>query len=112
MGNTRKVVKLGETIKNTRSTPPSPMKATPTTIASNSNDVSTTSVSEACDGMMMSPSQNKELLNNKSILPKKDPPEGKATATIAVMRGKPKDGYHHHHSNKQYKKKLVRVLLD
>jgi hypothetical protein len=28
------------------------------------------------------------------------------------MRGKPKDGYHHHHSNKHYKQKLVRVLLD
>ncbi len=28
------------------------------------------------------------------------------------MRGKPKDGYHQHHSNKHYKWKLVRVLLD
>jgi hypothetical protein len=28
------------------------------------------------------------------------------------MRGKPKDGYHRHHSNKQYKLKLVWVLLD
>jgi hypothetical protein len=39
---------------------------------------------------MMTPlSQNKELLNNHSILPKKDPPEGKTTAIIVVMRGKP-----------------------
>jgi hypothetical protein len=28
------------------------------------------------------------------------------------MRGKPKDGYHRRHSNKHYKQKLVRVLLD
>ncbi len=28
------------------------------------------------------------------------------------MRGKPKDGYHCNHSNKHYKQKLVRVLLD
>jgi hypothetical protein len=42
----------------------------------------------------------------------KDPPEGKTTAIIAVMRGKPKDGHHRHHSNKRYKQKLVRVLLD
>ena len=61
---------------------------------------------------MMSSSQNKELLNNHSILPKKDPPKGKSTAIIAVMRGKPKDGYHHHCSNKHYKQKLVQVLLD
>jgi hypothetical protein len=75
-------------------TPPSPTKATPTIIASNSNDVSTMSVSNAGDVMMMSSSQNKELLNNNSILPKKDPPEGKTTAIVAVMRGKPKDGHH------------------
>jgi hypothetical protein len=28
------------------------------------------------------------------------------------MRGKPKNGYHRHRSNKHYKQKLVRVLLD
>ncbi len=28
------------------------------------------------------------------------------------MRGKPKDDYHRHCSNKHYKQKLVRVLLD
>ncbi len=61
---------------------------------------------------MMSSSQNEELLNNHSILPKKDPLEGKATAIIAVLRGKPKDGYHRHRSNKHYMQKLVRVLLD
>ncbi len=33
-------------------------------------------------------------------------------AVIAVMRGKPNDPCHHHCSNKRYKHKLVRVLLD
>jgi hypothetical protein len=62
--------------------------------------------------MMMSSSQKKEIHSNHNILPKKDPPEGKTTAIIAVMRGNPKDGYHCHFSNKHYKQKLVRVLLD
>ncbi len=41
-----------------------------------------------------------------------NPSEGKTTAIVAVMRGKPKEGYHRHLSNKHYKTKLVRVLLD
>jgi hypothetical protein len=57
-------------------TPPSPIKATPTTIASNCNDLSTASVCDADDVMMTSPSQKEELLNTNSILPNKDPPEG------------------------------------
>jgi hypothetical protein len=61
---------------------------------------------------MKSSSQTEELLNNNSILPKKDPHEGKTTAIVAVMRGKPNDGHHCHRSNKHYKQKLVRVLLD
>ncbi len=113
MGSTRKVeTKLGETIKKTKFTTPSLIKATPTTIASDPDDVSTASVSNAYDVMMMSPSQNKEIHSNYSILPKKDPPEGKTTSIIAVMRGKPKDGYHRHRSSKHYKQKYVQVLLD
>jgi hypothetical protein len=88
------------------------IKATPTTIASNPDGIRTAPVSNADDVMMTSSSQHEELLNNHSILPKKDPPEGKTTAIIAVIRGKPKDGYHRHRSNKHYKQKLVRVLLD
>jgi hypothetical protein len=88
------------------------MKATPTTIASNSNDTSTTSVSKAGDIMMMSSSQKEGILKISSILPKKDPPEGKTTAIVIVMRGRPKPGHHHQCSNKHYKQKLVRVLLD
>ncbi len=53
------------------------MKATPTTIASDSNDISTASVSKASDIMMMSSSQ------------KEDPSEGKTTAIVAVMRSRP-----------------------
>jgi hypothetical protein len=47
-----------------------------------------------------------------SILPRKDPPEGRTTAIVAVMRGRPKHGHHHQRSNKHYKQKIVRVLLD
>ena len=93
-------------------TPPSPIKATPTSIASNSNDISTASVSEAGDVMMTSSSQKGGILKTNSILPKKDSPEGKTTAIVAVMRGRPKHGCHRQHSNKHYKRKLVRVLLD
>ncbi len=63
-------------------TPPSQMKATPTTIASNSNDVSTASVGKAGDVMMTSSSQKERILKKNSILPKIDPPEGKTTAIV------------------------------
>jgi hypothetical protein len=58
---------------NTSYTPPSPIKATPTTIASDSDDISTTSVSKAGDVMMTSSSQKGEILKKNSILPNKDP---------------------------------------
>jgi hypothetical protein len=38
--------------------------------------------------------------------------EGRTTAVTAVMRGNHKDGYTCQCSNKQYKQKIVRVLLD
>jgi hypothetical protein len=88
------------------------MKATPTTIASDSNDVSTASASNTGDVMMTSSSQKVGILKTKSILPNKDPPEGKTTAIVAVMRGRPKHSHHCQCSNKHYKHKLVRVLLD
>ncbi len=112
MGSTRKVIKLGETDKNTSYTPPSPIKATSTSIASDSNDVSTASVSKAGDAMMMSSDQKGKLLKKKSITPKKDPPEGRTTAIVAGMRGRPKHSHHRQRSNKHYKQKLVLVLLD
>jgi hypothetical protein len=86
------------------------MKAIPTTIASISNDVP--SVSEAGDVMMTSSSQKEGILKKNSILPKTDPTEGRTTAIVAVMRGRPKHGHHCQHSNKHYKQKLVWVLLD
>ena len=112
MGSTRKVIKLGETVKNTRYPPPSPMKATPTNIASDSNDVSTASVSKAGDVMMTSSDQKGKLLKKMNFTPHKDPPEGKTTAIVAVMRGRPKHGHHRQSSNKHLKRKLVQVLLD
>ncbi len=112
MGSTRKLDKLGETIKNTSYTPPSSMKATPTTITSESNDVSTASVSEAGDIMMTLSSQKERILKKNNILPNKDPPEGKTTAIVVVMRGKPRHSNHRQCSMKHHKQKLVRVLLD
>jgi hypothetical protein len=93
-------------------TPPSPIKATPTSIASNSDGISTASGSEAGDIMMMSSSQKGKLLKKNSITPNKDPPEGKTTAIVAVMKGRPNHSHHHQRSNKHNKQKLVRVLLD
>ncbi len=102
---------VGEKIKKTKFTPPSPIKATATSIPS-ADDVCPTSFSNAGDIILTLSSQNKKIHVNCSTLPKKDPPEGKTTAVIAVMRGKPKDGYHRHRSNKHCKQKIVRVLLN
>jgi hypothetical protein len=104
LGNTRKVIKLGETVEITSYTPPSPLKATPTSVASNSNDVSTASVSKAGDVMMTSSDQKGNLLKKMKVTPNKDSPEGKTTAIVAVMRGRPKHGHHRQRRNKHYKK--------
>jgi hypothetical protein len=88
------------------------MKATPTLIASKQDDACRTSFSNAGDIMIMSSSQNEGIHDNYSTSTSKDPPEGKTTAVIAVVRGKPKDGCHHYRSNKHYKQKLVWILLD
>jgi hypothetical protein len=88
------------------------MKATPTTIASDSNAASTTSFSATNDVMMTSSSKTKGILKEKSTLLNKNPPEGKTNAIAAVMRGRPKHGHHCQGNNKHYKQKLVRVLLD
>jgi hypothetical protein len=88
------------------------MKATPTSIASNSNGISTASVSKAGDVMMTTSDKKGKLLKKNSVTPNKDPPEGKTTAIVAVMRGRPKHSHHPQCSNKHYKQKLVRVLVD
>ncbi len=62
--------------------------------------------------MMTSSSKTKGILRKKSTLLNKDPPEGKTTAAAAVMRGRPRLSCHHQDSNKHYKQKLVRILLD
>ena len=71
-----------------------------------------TSVSNSDDVTMTSSTQNESNKVNHSTLVKGDPPEGKTTAVVAVMRGNLKHGYHRHRSNKHYKKQIVRVLLD
>ncbi len=62
--------------------------------------------------MMTSSSQRGKILKKNSILPNKDPPEGRTTAIVAVMKGKPKHGHQCQCSNKHYTQTLVRVLLD
>jgi hypothetical protein len=79
------------------------MKTTPTSIASNTNDISTASVSKAGDLMMTSSDQKGKLLKKNSVTPNKDPLEGKTTAIVAVMRGRPKHSHHRQHSNNHYK---------
>ncbi len=112
MGSTRKLVKIREPVVQAGFTPLSLIKATPTTIARNYNDASTMLDSKASDVMMMSSSQKEGILKKKIILSNKDPPEGKTTAIVAVMRGRPKHSHHCQCSNKHYKQKLVHVLLD
>ncbi len=61
---------------------------------------------------MPSSSQKKGIHVNYSTSTNKDPLEGKTTAIIPVMRGKPKYGCHHCRNNKHYMQKLGQVLLD
>jgi hypothetical protein len=49
------------------------------------------SVSDADDITVTSSIQNKGVHINDSTSTRKDPSEGKTTAVIAVMRGKPKE---------------------
>jgi hypothetical protein len=83
-----------------------------TEIASNQDDVHPTSFSNAADVTMLSSSQSKDLHDNYSTPTTSIPPEGKTTAVIAVMRGKPNNGYTRQCSNKHCKQRLVWVLLD
>jgi hypothetical protein len=62
--------------------------------------------------MMTSPSQSENVHDNNSTPTTTNPPEGKTTAVIAVMRDNPKNGYIHHRSNKHCKQRIVRVLFD
>ncbi len=62
--------------------------------------------------MLTSPSQSKDVHDNNSTLTAFNPPEGKTTAVLAVMRGTPKDGYRCLCSNKHCKQRIVQVLLD
>jgi hypothetical protein len=69
-------------------------------------------LSNADDIMLTSPSKSKDVHDNHSNPTASNPPEGKTTAVIAVIRGNPKDGYTRLCSNKHCKQKIVRVLLD
>jgi hypothetical protein len=69
-------------------------------------------LSNADDVMLMLPSKSEDLHVNNSTPIASNPPECKATAVIAVMRGYPKDGYTCLCSNKHCKQRIVQVLLD
>jgi hypothetical protein len=113
LGSTRKLgLNLEETVKWFKFTPPSPIKATPTETASNQDDIRPMSFSNADDITLTSSSQSEDVHDNYSTPTTSNPPEGKTTAVIAVMRGNPKDGYTHQCSNKHCKQRLVWVLLD
>jgi hypothetical protein len=113
LGSNRELgLKLGETIKRSKFTPPSLIKATPTEIISNHDDFYPTSFSNADDAALTSSSQSKDVHDNYSIPTTLNPPEGKTTAVIAVMRGNHKDDYTCQRSHKHCKQRLVRVLLD
>jgi hypothetical protein len=93
---------LGETVEKTKLTPPSPLKATTTEIASNQDDVRSAFFYNAYDIMKTSPSKSKDVQDNYSTSTTSNSPEGRTTAVIAVMRGNSKNGYHRHRSNKHY----------
>jgi hypothetical protein len=62
LGSTRKIVKLRKIVENTSYTPPSPIKATLTTFASNYKYISTVSVSKTGDVMMTSEAKRRDYL--------------------------------------------------
>jgi hypothetical protein len=113
LGSIGKVeINLRETCKKTKFTPPSPMKATLAIAGSDSDDDCLTSFSNDDDVTVALSTKIREINVSNSTSLKQNPPEGKTTAIVAVMRGKPKKGYHRQSSNKHYNEKLVRVLLD
>jgi hypothetical protein len=70
------------------------------------------SVGNGDDVLMTSSTQNESNKVHYSTPVKGNPPEGKTTAVVAVMRGNSKHGYLRHRSNKHCKKQIVWVLLD
>ena len=99
-------------VKWSRFSPPNPIKATPTEIASN-QDVARPATFSDADGIMLTlPSQSKDVHNDNSTPTASNPPEGKTTAVIAVMMSNPKDGYTCLCSNKHCKQRIMWVLLD
>ncbi len=99
-------------LPQTKITPPSLIKATPTIIASNQDDICPTSFSNAGDVMLASSSQNEEVYDIITVILQLKTHQTVTVVVIAVMRVKPKDDCHCHRSNKHYKQKIVRVLLD
>jgi hypothetical protein len=111
LGSTRKLeLNLEKTIKRSKFTPPSPIEATPSEIASDQDVAHSATFSNPDDLMLTSPSQSKDEHDNNSTPTASNTPEGKTTAVIAVMRGNPKDGYTRQRSDKHCKQRIVQVL--
>ncbi len=63
MGSTRKLVKFRETVEHTRFTPPSPIKATPTSLVSNHKSTSNASIGKTVgdsNQLVSSPTSNSD----------------------------------------------------
>jgi hypothetical protein len=92
-------INLRETYKKQKFTPPSPIKATPTIAESNSTDGCLMSFGDDDDEKVTSSTKSMEILVINGTLKNNNPSEGKTTVIVAVMKGKPKEGYHRHRSN-------------
>ncbi len=62
--------------------------------------------------MMTSSDQKGKLLKELYYIPIKDPPEGKTTAIVAVMRGRPKHGHHRQRSAASLSKKASSTVVE
>ncbi len=78
LGSTRKLgLNLEKAVKRSKFTPASPIKSTPTEIASNQDVIHPATFSDADDVMLMSPSQSINVHDNNSTPTASNPPEGK-----------------------------------
>ncbi len=94
---------LGETVEKTKVTPPSLIKATPNTVASNTNDVCPTSVNHADDVMWHHQAKTRGFTLIIVLLLVKTHLRAKLLHSHSS---------HCHRSNKHYKWTLMGVLLD
>ncbi len=93
-------INIRETCKREKFTPPHPIEATLTIAKSDSDNKCLMSFTDDDDVSITSSTKTKEIHVSNSTPVNNNPPEGKSTAIVGVMRGKPEEGYHCHSSNK------------